>query len=112
MSRRGGVYFKDRFAGVIEQKEGRYLFSYHPDYLRSPDPKAISLTLPLKAEPYESKTLFAFFDGLIPEGWLLDIATKNWKLDPRDRMALLLTVCGDCIGAVHVVAEEEKSDDT
>jgi serine/threonine-protein kinase HipA len=43
-----------------------------------------------------------FFDGLISEGWLLDIAIENWKLNPRDRMGLLLTICRDCIGAVHV----------
>ena len=110
-SRKGKVYFKDRYAGAIEQRDGKYIFSYDPVYLKSSDPKPVSLTLPLKTEPYESKTMFAFFDGLIPEGWLLDIVTKNWKLDPRDRMALLLTVCGDCIGAVHVVAEQEAETD-
>ena len=46
--------------------------------------------------------LFPFFDGLIPEGWLLDIAEKNWKLNPRDRMGLLLACCKDCIGAVSI----------
>ena len=111
-SRSGRVYFNDKYAGLLKQEEGTYVFSYDPDYLKSSDSKAVSLTLPLKAEPYESKTMFSFFDGLIPEGWLLDIATKNWKLDPRDRMALLLTVCGDCIGAVHIVAEQEMEADT
>jgi serine/threonine-protein kinase HipA len=43
-----------------------------------------------------------FFDGLIPEGWLLEIAEKNWKLDARDRMGILLATCQDCIGAVSV----------
>jgi serine/threonine-protein kinase HipA len=46
--------------------------------------------------------LFPFFDGLIPEGWLLDIAQNNWKLNPRDRMGLLMACCKDCIGAVSV----------
>jgi serine/threonine-protein kinase HipA len=48
--------------------------------------------------------LFPFFDGLIPEGWLLDIAEKNWKLNEKDRMGLLLTFCKNCIGAVSIVA--------
>lgn len=58
-----------------------------------------------------SQVLFPFFDGLIPEGWLLDIAERNWKLNPRDRMGLLLACCKDCIGAVSVypVNEEEES---
>ena len=66
----------------------------------SPDP--ISLTLPLQEKPFTSKILFPFFDGLIPEGWLLDIAQNNWKLNPRDRMGLLIACCKDCIGAVSV----------
>lgn len=46
------------------------------------------MTLPLQKE--EFNVLFPFFDGLIPEGWLLDIAERNWKLNPCDRMELLL----------------------
>jgi serine/threonine-protein kinase HipA len=67
------------------------------------------LTLPLKEQPYTSKILFPFFDGLIPEGWLLDIAQNNWKLNPRDRMGLLMACCKDCIGAVsvHPINNEE-----
>lgn len=42
------------------------------------------------------------FDGLIPEGWLLDIAMKNWKLNHDDRFGLLLTVCKDSIGDVRI----------
>jgi serine/threonine-protein kinase HipA len=51
--------------------------------------------------------MFPFFDGLIPEGWLLEIAEKNWKLNARDRMGLLLTCCKDCIGAVSI--EEDNT---
>jgi serine/threonine-protein kinase HipA len=69
------------------------------------------LSLPLQAESYEDKRLFPFFDGLIPEGWLLDLAEKTWKLDPRDRMGLLLACCRDCIGAVSVVSLEEADDE-
>ena len=64
--------------------------------------ESISLTLPLTDKPYISNILHPFFDGLIPEGWLLDIAEKNWKINNRDRMSLLLACCKDCIGAVSV----------
>jgi serine/threonine-protein kinase HipA len=46
--------------------------------------------------------MFSFFDGLIPEGWLLAISEENWKVDRRDRMGLLLSVCADPIGSVSV----------
>jgi len=51
--------------------------------------------------------LFPFFDGLIPEGWLLNIAEMNWKINHKDRMGLLLTCCQDCIGAVSVRNNEK-----
>jgi len=51
------------------------------------------------------KNMIPFFDGLIPEGWLLEIAVENWKLNPRDRMNLLLTLCQDNIGDVSIKRE-------
>jgi serine/threonine-protein kinase HipA len=69
--------------------------------------KPVSLTLPLQDKPHVSRTMIPFFDGLIPEGWLLEIAEKNWKLNARDRMGLLLACCRDCIGAVSI--EEDNS---
>lgn len=102
------VFFKNAFAGTLRETESGYEFAYNEDYLRSESAEPVSLTLPLRAEPYTQRTLFSFFDGLIPEGWLLDFAVQTWKLDPRDRMGLLLVCCKDCIGAVGIVGEEEK----
>jgi serine/threonine-protein kinase HipA len=108
MAKVGNVYFKDQYAGKIEQREGEYIFTYDTEYIKSSDAHPISLSLPLQKEPYRDKTLLPYFDGLIPEGWLLNIAEKNWKIDPKDRMSLLLTICRDCIGAVKVVDASEK----
>lgn len=107
MNRSGNVYVKGVFCGRLSESEEGYSFQYDAQYLIDSKAKAVSLTLPLSSKPYESKTLFAFFDGLIPEGWLLDIAEKNWKINYKDRMGLLLTCCKDCIGAVSVVKNEE-----
>ena len=72
-------------------------------YLASSDAEAVSLTLPLKKDTYTSPVLFPFFDGLIPEGWLLDVALRNTDISVLDRMSLLLLCCKDCIGSVSVV---------
>ena len=96
------VFLRDRKAGVLTEDENGYTFQYDRDFLLSDDAEAISLTLPLSEKPFHDKVLFPFFDGLIPEGWLLDIAEKSWKIDARDRMSLLLACCKDCIGAVGV----------
>jgi serine/threonine-protein kinase HipA len=107
MNKSGSVYFQDKLAGVIEQTEGEYRFTYDAEYLTQKGAQPVSLALPLRAEPYTDKTMIPFFDGLIPEGWLLTIVEKNWKIDRRDRMALILTVCQDCIGAVKVIDSRE-----
>ena len=89
-------------AGWLTQDEHGYHFEYDKAYLQLASPQAVSLTLPIQTTAFHDKVLFPFFDGLIPEGWLLDIAEKNWKINPRDRMELLLACCKDCIGAVSV----------
>ena len=81
----------------------RFSFVYNADYLQKNDAKAVSLTLPLRENAFNSQVMFPFFDGLIPEGWLLDIAVQSWKINLRDRMSLLLACCKDCIGAVSIV---------
>lgn len=107
MGRIGYVYVSSRYAGTIEDIDDGYRFSYVKEYLDSDNPKPVSLTLPLREEPYISKAMFSFFDGLIPEGWLLEITEENWKIDRRDRMGLLLAACYDPIGSVSVRREKE-----
>lgn len=107
MNRSGKVYLKNVFCGVVSETDDGYLFQYNQEYLQNNQSEAVSLTLPKTEKSFKSKTLFAFFDGLIPEGWLLDLAEKNWKINYKDRMGLLLTCCKDCIGAISVLKNEE-----
>lgn len=100
--RKAEVKYLERTAGwLVQDKEG-YHFLYDQAYLESENPKPVSLTLPLQTTEYSSNTMFPFVDGLIPEGWLLDVAERNWKINPRDRMGLLMNCCTDGIGAVSV----------
>jgi serine/threonine-protein kinase HipA len=109
MIRSGQVFFKDRLAGKVWQDEieNQFGFQYEKSYLNSENAQPVSFTLPMREESYLSDNMIPFFDGLIPEGWLLKIVVKNWKLDPRDRMGLLLTACRDCIGAVYIISNEK-----
>ncbi len=101
MTRQADVFYRNRLAGrLTELPEGGYRFVYDEAYLRDGVP--ISLTLPLQAEPLESRTLFPFFAGLVPEGWYLHIVSPTIKVDERDTFGLLIKTCGDCIGAVSV----------
>ena len=109
--RKGRVYVSGIPAGVLTEDEYGYHFEYDEAYLSAPTSQSVSLTLPLRGDPYHSNILFPFFDGLIPEGWLLNVAERNWKIRRNDRMGLLLACCRDCIGNVSVepiISEEGR----
>jgi serine/threonine-protein kinase HipA len=107
--RQGKVFYSEFLAGIItETNEGEYVFQYDLEYITNHSQEFISFTMPVTERPYTDKRLFPFFEGLIPEGWLLDIASKNWKINPNDRMGLLLACCRNCIGAVSVVPIHEE----
>lgn len=93
--------------GRIEETHEGTRFTYAPAYLaRSRPASPISLTMPLRPEPYESKGgLLTFFENLLPEGWLLELSTAKLKIPKDDAFGLLLATCADCIGAVEVVPE-------
>lgn len=97
----------NQLAGLLWEDEAGYHFQYDEAFFAS-GKSPISLTMPLQQEAFHSEVLFPFFDGLIPEGWLLEIAQRNWKLNPRDRMGILLLTCYDCIGAVHVEPMDDE----
>lgn len=101
--RQADIYRKGCIAGILTEEDGEYRFSYEPDYLSREDAHPISLTLPLQSEPFVSPVLFPFFDGLIPEGWLLDVALRNTDVSILDRMSLLLLCCKECIGSISVI---------
>lgn len=106
--RQAEIYRKDILAGILTEEGGEYRFSYDEAYLAREDAQPVSLTLPLQTDAYVSPVLFPFFDGLIPEGWLLDVALRNTDISILDRMSLLLLCCKECIGSVSVVPIVKK----
>jgi serine/threonine-protein kinase HipA len=82
------IFYGDVEAGKLtETDDGLYEFRYLPGYVLAYPGQFITFTMPVREMEYIDKRLFAFFEGLIPEGWLLDIAATNWKINTNDRMA-------------------------
>jgi serine/threonine-protein kinase HipA len=98
----GAVKLNGQLAGTIEEFDGQTKFTYSPEWLGRRDAKPVSLTLPLRAEPYVSKGLHPFFENLLPEGWLLEVSSKTLKISKDDPFAMLLATCADCIGDVEI----------
>lgn len=109
--RRAIVKYNDIVAGKLtEDDNGEYLFSYNPDYVKMYPNQFITFNIPVSTQVYRSKRLFPFFDGLIPEGWLLNIASEGWKINKNDRMGLLLACCQNAIGAVSIHPVNDKNE--
>lgn len=110
--RQGDVYYNDKLAGIItETDDGEYVFQYDEKYVIDCPDDFISFAMPVSQKAYKDNRLFPFFEGLIPEGWLLNIASENWKINKSDRMGLLLACCQNCIGAVSVKPKLQPNDE-
>lgn len=105
--RRVNVYFQGLLAGVLAETAIGYSFVYDENYLKAPLALPISLTFPLRQEPFTDKDLFPFFRNLIPEGWLFEINARTLKIDQADHFGLLMATGADCIGAVSIRPIEE-----
>lgn len=115
MNRRGIVFAERSVAlprqsdrirvGTITETPDGMEFRYDPEWLSDESAHAISLTLPLRAEPYASRGLHPYFAGLLPEGWLFDISISTLKLAADDGFGLLLALCRDCVGDVSIEPE-------
>jgi HipA-like protein len=101
-TRKARVKLSGQPVGFLEETGDEIRFTYFPEWLSRPGAVPVSLTLPLKQEPYVSKGLHPFFENLLPEGWLLEVASKKLKISKGDAFGLLLATCGDCIGAVEI----------
>jgi serine/threonine-protein kinase HipA len=98
--RRADVFYHDHLAGVLQETDTGFKFTYDHDFLKTG--KAVSLSLPLQAEPFESAALFPFFSGLNSEGWYRDIVCATRKIDRTDEFGILLVTGENTIGAVTV----------
>jgi len=98
--RRADVFMRGARAGVLEEieKGRRYRFTYHDDYAGPP----VSLTLPVRERTFDFDRFPPFFDGLLPEGVLLEALLKRRKIDRHDYFSQLVAVGGDLVGAVTV----------
>lgn len=108
MTRAARVLVDGEPAGVLEERgEGGTRFTYDASWLGRPDAVPISLTVPLRAEPYLHASLHPFFENLLPEGWLLELSTAKLKRSKDDVFGLLIALCRDCVGAVSIEPFED-----
>lgn len=112
MNRVGKVSLSGQFVGYLEEIGRQTKFTYSSEWLARPDAVPVSLTLPLRVDPYLYNGLHPFFENLLPEGWFLDVASKKLKISKQDSFGILLATCGDCVGTVEVTPLGLEGDGT
>jgi len=98
--RKAIAMFKDREAGILEETEKGFKFTYNESFIKNG--ASISVSMPITKKIHESSKLFPFFEGMLPEGWYLDIVTKKLKIDKNDAFGLLIATSNSTIGAVWI----------
>ena len=106
--RRALILFHGKPAALLTEYEQNR--SYDVSYLAGYDGPSFSLTMPVRSEPYHFDRFPSFFDGLLPEGVMLDALLRSAKIDRDDPFTQLLAVGNDLVGAVTV--ESYKGDET
>lgn len=100
---KANIYLRQELAGLLEKlPSGEFKFSYYDEWIKRKG-VPIGFAMPLDKSPEISKELFPFFDNLIPEGWLLKSVESIYKIDKKNRYALLLATGRETIGAIKVI---------
>jgi serine/threonine-protein kinase HipA len=94
------IFFNAVDAGILEEQERgeAYIFRYHDHYNGEP----VSLTMPIEQREYRFNRFPPFFEGLLPEGIMLDGMLRQLKIDRDDLCSQLIAVGNDMVGAVTV----------
>ena len=98
--RRCKVLIHDIEAGeLVENDSGEYTFTYLLDYTGVP----VSLTMPVREEPYKSHFLFPVFFNMLSEGANRQVQARLHHLDENDDFGIMMATAGcDTIGAVTI----------
>lgn len=102
------VYFHADRAGKLERLTGAKLrFTYTPDWARDGH-APLSLSLPLRIEPYDDEECHPFFSGLLPEGEFLKSIARRFHVSAGNAFAVLAEIGGECAGAISLAPEGEN----
>lgn len=83
-------------------------FSYSKEYITKEESKSISISLPIQEEPFSPERTKAFFEGLLPEGFMRKNIAANMHFDENDYLSILYNLGKECIGAIRINQTDEE----
>lgn len=87
-----------RAAVLLEYSKESFELIYDDNYSGPP----VSLTLPTKNKSHKFSSFPTFFEGLLPEGIMLEMLLRTKKIDRYDHFIQLLAVGSDLVGGITV----------
>ena len=80
-------------------------FAYAEEYLKNPESRPVSISLPLKKTPFSTENTRIFFEGLLPEGFTRRCVAGWIHVDENDYLSILAKLGNECLGAIKIIAE-------
>jgi serine/threonine-protein kinase HipA len=88
---------------LLSRDDGSLAFAYEPEWVASPDAHALSLSLPLREEPFDDAVTRSWFDNLLQENQQIRQILNREGIDRNDIAAILAITGSDCAGAVSLL---------
>lgn len=103
-------YMNDKLVGILSRNKGQQSFTYSETWLQDRQRRPLSLSMPLRTEPWKGPVVEAWFDNLLPDNENIRQAIVD-RLGAQSRKSFdLLSLLGkDCVGAVTLLTEESAT---
>lgn len=96
------VYMHGVNAGILERRpQAKLRFTYDESWVAEERPP-LSLSLPVRSQPFDHDECAPFFEGLLPEGDFLKAIARTLHVSADNPFQLLSELGGECAGAISV----------
>lgn len=101
------VYMNNQMVGTLSQiSSGSLRFIYSQEWLQAKGSRPLSLSMPLREQPYSGDRVYNFFDNLLPDNESLRTRIQRRFSIPTSNCFDLLSYIGaDCVGALQLLTE-------
>ena len=108
-----GVWMNGLRVGVLtKEAAGGLAFRYLPEWLATPGARPVSLSMPLRHQPYRGEVVFNYFDNLLPDNPAIrNRIQARFKVRTSHPFDLLAAIGMDCVGALQIAPEDEPPQD-
>lgn len=107
MARTLNAYYDRELVGQLVQDDGGQMnFQYDPSWFGSPEPIALSWSLPVQEEPFTQKECRGYFGGILPEEDNRKVIARILGISDKNDFAMLEQIGGECAGAISFLPED------